>query len=286
VDRKPAVLAERRGNVLRHHDQPTGGTQLRQRCRQHRCGDAPGREAQDDGRRWRAVVITGAGGQILLPREADLKANFAPREKSPTTPTTASGGFAGYVHHFHRPSRRSLRFNGTAAWVVAPSWPLASDLVVAEERAEVRSAGSQGRPDRGCGRRCSASRIQLPRKSGNADAAHRPSRSAQAEAAKLGTESTPGRPGRQPCWRPALAPGRAGSPSTRRCRYTGQQADRLTAAERRPGHSRNEGTPAGGPHTARRSFGTVAENRGRQKKGPLAFAEKRPRPVLEGRASQ
>ena len=127
-DGQPAVLAERRGNVLvitinrpEARNAVNGAVSIG-------VGDAL-EEAQHDPE-VRAVVITGAGDKSFC-AGADLKA--ISRRENLYHPDHSEWGFAGYVHHFiDKPTIAAV--NG-AAFGGGTELALASDLVVADERA-------------------------------------------------------------------------------------------------------------------------------------------------------
>ncbi|ORB74263.1 crotonase/enoyl-CoA hydratase family protein [Mycobacterium scrofulaceum] len=126
---QPAVLAERRGNVMvitinrpEARNAVNGAVSVG-------VGNALD-EAQRDPD-VRAVVITGAGDKSFC-AGADLKA--ISRRENIYHPDRPEWGFAGYVHHFiDKPTIAAV--NGTALGG-GTELALASDLVVADERAK------------------------------------------------------------------------------------------------------------------------------------------------------
>ncbi|WP_082973168.1 crotonase/enoyl-CoA hydratase family protein [Mycobacterium sp. 4858] len=126
---QPAVLVERRGNVMvitinrpEARNAVNGAVSIG-------VGDALD-EAQHDPE-VRAVVITGAGDKSFC-AGADLKA--ISRRENLYHPDHGEWGFAGYVHHFiDKPTIAAV--NGTA-FGGGTELALASDLVVADERAQ------------------------------------------------------------------------------------------------------------------------------------------------------
>ncbi|BBZ12596.1 crotonase/enoyl-CoA hydratase family protein [Mycobacterium branderi] len=125
---QPAVLTERRGNVLVITINRPEARNCVNGAVSTGVGDAL-EQAQHDPE-VRAVVITGAGDKSFC-AGADLKA--IARRENLYHPDHGEWGFAGYVHHFiDKPTIAAV--NGTALGG-GTELALASDLVVAEERA-------------------------------------------------------------------------------------------------------------------------------------------------------
>lgn len=125
---EPAVLTERRGNVLVITINRPEARNCVNGAVSTGVGDAL-EQAQHDPE-VRAVVITGAGDKSFC-AGADLKA--IARRENLYHPGHGEWGFAGYVHHFiDKPTIAAV--NGTALGG-GTELALASDLVVAEERA-------------------------------------------------------------------------------------------------------------------------------------------------------
>lgn len=126
---QPAALQELRGNVLVITINRPEARNAVNGAVSTAVGDAL-QKAQDDPE-VRAVVLTGAGDKSFC-AGADLKA--ISRGENLFHPERPEWGFAGYVHHFiDKPTIAAV--NGTALGG-GTELALASDLVVAEERAQ------------------------------------------------------------------------------------------------------------------------------------------------------
>ncbi|BBY05251.1 crotonase/enoyl-CoA hydratase family protein [Mycobacterium noviomagense] len=129
ADAAPAALTERRGNVMVITINRPEVRNAVNGAVSTAVGDAL-EQAQHDPE-IRAVVITGAGDKSFC-AGADLKA--IARRENLYHPDHAEWGFAGYVRHFiDKPTIAAV--NGTALGG-GTELALASDLVVAEERAK------------------------------------------------------------------------------------------------------------------------------------------------------
>lgn len=125
----PAVLVERRGNVLVITINRPEARNAVNSAVSIGVGGALDQAQHDPD--VRAVVITGAGDKSFC-AGADLKA--ISRRENIYHPDHAEWGFAGYVHHFiDKPTIAAV--NGTALGG-GTELALASDLVVADERAK------------------------------------------------------------------------------------------------------------------------------------------------------
>ncbi len=126
---EPGALTERRGNVLIITINRPDARNAVNAAVSIGVGDAMEQAQQDP--EIRAVVLTGAGDRSFC-AGADLKA--ISRRENLYHPEHGEWGFAGYVHHFiDKPTIAAV--NGTALGG-GTELALASDLVVAEERAQ------------------------------------------------------------------------------------------------------------------------------------------------------
>ncbi|MCV7192035.1 crotonase/enoyl-CoA hydratase family protein [Mycolicibacterium brumae] len=126
---EPAVLVERRGNVMVITLNRPQARNAVNGAVSSGLGDAL-EQAQEDPGVW-AVVLTGAGDKSFC-AGADLKALY--KGENLFHPTRPDWGFGGYVSHvIDKPTIAAV--NGTALGG-GSELALASDLVVAEERAQ------------------------------------------------------------------------------------------------------------------------------------------------------
>ena len=259
---QPAVLVQRRDDVLVITINRPEARNCVNGAVSIGVGDAL-EEAQQDAD-VRAVVITGAGDKSFC-AGADLKA--ISRRENLYHPDHGEWGFAGYVHHFiDKPTIAAV--NGTALGG-GTELALASDLVVAEERAQF------GLPEVKVGLLAGAGGVfriaqQLPRKVGmQMLLTGEPISAAEAE---LGADER-GCPGRH---RPGSRTG-AGQRITVNAPLSVQASKRIACGaddgvipDEEPGWARTA-----------REFGTLLRTED-AKEGLLAFAEKRP-PVWKAR---
>jgi crotonobetainyl-CoA hydratase len=258
-----AVLVERRGNVLVITINRPEARNCVNGAVSIGVGDAL-QQAQDDAE-VRAVVITGAGEKSFC-AGADLKA--ISRRENLYHPDHADWGFAGYVHHFiDKPTIAAV--NGTALGG-GTELALASDLVVAEERAQF------GLPEVKVGLLAGAGGVfriaeQLPRKIGMQMLLTGEPISA-AEAARWGLINQ------------VVPDGTVLDAALALAERVTVNAPLSVQASKRIAYGADDGViPAEEPAWARtaREFSTLLRTED-AKEGPLAFAEKR-RPIWKSR---